>query len=344
MAPNSQLVQKGFFSDSNPRSSTSGTSISQVVRVDRDGRSNSAFHAVAAAVIDKCLLNLRIESKALNSVLTRYFEMCTLYHSKASRLVTPLERMQHVLKQVALSEVVESLASTLRLVALEALANQAIVSTKSIDFRAGSLSNDETEIAALAYSLDITIELKHMEIGKELFSKLKYNKNSNNALTLILQLQEGQFVPCLVNTRYFRTLNYSTENVINPIDGQINACAPTIDTSGNQPNPCIDTFNAVKNRLVFMINAGELNQHDLMAMHIKYSCKQDNNYVVGFERGYQHVWENWVDASQRLQLSQHEHITKLLVNSIAAAVSLNIMPAADIFSEMDNSHAKPRPR
>jgi|GEM_PF-1581518 len=356
----------GFFNTlvANPLGTTDAGK--KPVLVDVGGNGDCGFRAVAAGFIDNFISNERIKSDLLGRVLSRHFRHYPNQKPVAPGLVTPAERMQQLIKQVPMPELVQTLGFTFRQLAVDELVKNPAQyrgafadrteQTAPAIMRKPATWIDESAIAALAQALNLPIYVSVVERGKELPMLLRYNETAAGP-GISIQLQAGHYIPRLRNAGLFSGVKISSANAAKPAEpvAMNDRSLPEIlALIAEDDQRMLENFDNTHRRLTAMVTAGELTKADLLAMYIK--GMKTSDYLqgrvkyVGIEHGNQHFFEAILTAERGVNIvslpQDHDRqIIQELVHGIARATSIGHMHADEVFALLDEKEdlsARPR--
>jgi len=325
--------------------------------VDVGGHGDRGFRAVAAGLIDSFLSNPRVKGEFLTKILGRHFACFPQHCSGAAGYFTPSEYMAQLIKQVSMPELVQTLAYTLRQLCVDELCahperyRRAFVNqhgnTSPEMMRKSADWTNESEIAALARALDVSIVVGTVNDGKELPKRIQYNEGSL-FYTINMQLQDSHYIPVLTHAERFKTVQHQGGRTISPANNHPNDpdLADILVTIAVEDKHLLNEFDRIHNRLAAMVTAGELNKADLIALYVKGMATSESerghtNYV-GCEHGSQDFFASLLQtrASRGIvELSHHSHdaqVKNYLVDGIARTISIGQMSAKAVFALIDN--------
>ncbi len=333
-------------------------SAKKTVLVDVGGQGDCGFRAVAAGLVDNFVTNPRMRGDLLNKVLPQHFNYFPQHRPTVVGLTTPAERMQQLINQVRMPELIQSLAYTLRQIAVDelcahpanyrgAFANQHEY-TSPEQMRKASTWIDESAIAALAQALDVPIEVKVVSRGKELPLRLQYNEASRNA-QLVVQLQNGHYIAHVTHGELFMTVKQRplTNVKVFADDAKHDSSLEDIlAVIAEEDKYLLHEFESTHNRLTAMVVAGELSKQDLLVIYIKGMTSSDYLHgrvkYVGTEHGHQHFFAALLQAQKGTEVVElptatyEDQVVNELVRGIARAVSIGQMSMVDVFAAIDN--------
>ena len=348
-------VNHGFFSSPEPTAvDTYGLKSSFV---DVGGNGDCGFRAVAAGLIDHFLRHPRMNTELLNKILASHFSYFPAHRTTLPGLVTAAERMQQLIKDVRMGELVQAAAYTLRQIAVTEMSTHpelyrgAFVErnegTTPLDMRMATTWIDESSIAALANALSISIEVQVVERGKTLPMRLRYNDLGAGTPPVVMQLQNGHYTPRVSLVERFTSVNSYCGRTLQPV----NTIADDPDLPeiyaaiAREDKRLVVAFDNAYDRLAVMVAAGELNKDDLLAMYVKGMVASD--YLSGriahvcIEHGNQHFFDAIIRAQRGVQQESRpagdndRFIVDELVHALARAITIGQMSADNIFLPID---------
>lgn len=350
-----------FFSNTPAMAEHAEKRSSKPTFVDVGGNGDCGFRAVAAGLIDNFLSHPHVKGEWLNRLLTQHFKYFPEQRTTPAGLWTPAERMQQLLKHVRMGELLQTLAYTLRQMAVtEMCAHPELYrgafvgqheNTAPADMRQATTWIDESSIAALAHAIDLPIKVRVVESGKTLPMNLCYNeaKKAENPL-IVIKLQQGHYVPRVHASERFkavkdlpivRPLNPVIENL--PQDPELSEILTHIAAEDKR---LVKAFEDTHYRLMTMVAAGELNKEGLLAIYTKNMGNSD--YLKGrvayvtTEHGNQDFFNAIFRSQQSLPqedagLSSNEQITAELVHALARAITIGQMNVDEVFAQIDDA-------
>ena len=321
--------------------------------VDVGGNGDCGFRAVAAGLIDHVLTHPHaMPSSLLNTLLEQYVRYYPNKKPTLPGLVTPLERMQQLIKQMRMRELIETLAYALRQLAVDELrAHPEQYPGAFIHMHEGTSPRqmeqattwiDETSIAALANKLDIPIEVQVYERLKTLPLKRNYNVDSKNP-PVVMKLENAHYMPRLVLAERFSmayqqplSLWQSEVEVDDPSFDDV--LAKTIEVDKR----IVTTFEETYNKLSVMVSDGELNKEDLLSLYI--SSMNNSDYLQGriAHVGLEHGNQDFFDAIYRQSGKQPSNglvndssIIPELIHALSRAISIGQMSESAVYTLVD---------
>jgi len=339
--------------------------------VDLGGTGDCGFRAVAAGIIDNVYKNQH-NSHALFSRLMKEYGSKYPLPSLNPGLYTPQERSMQILKSMRsgyeMSQFIIRLAYILRQLAVNEMVDYpekyrgAFVgdheSTSPLEMRKPDTWIDESAIAALANALDLPIQVKVTEFGKELFKRDGYGPNKANAKTepVVIQLQSKHYRAEVSNTALFNGMNgqlINTQSVLSPQEPVADPDMPEIFAKiAKADKALIDDFEKNVRRLKTMFDCKEITKETLLDIYI--AGMADSDYLrgriryVGMENGNQSFFEeaiNQKSVGQPVVISkQYEaQLVNELVHAIARAVSIGQLDESTMFEQKASLNMTPSP-
>lgn len=367
MALHSQ--RHGFFENFSESKADKG--LKKPTYVNVGGTGDCGFRAVAAGLIDNFLTHPHLNPELLAKVLAKHFTYFPAHRIAIPGLVTPGERMHFMIQQIRMGELVQSLAYTLRQIAVDALcANPELYPGAFVDearqdkvspeyMRRPTTYIDESSIAALANALKMPIKVRVVEVGKELPLSFCYNQESTNPATnpeVGIRLKSQHYVPLVYAADRFTPVAARPAQMLKPStladntvrDPDLPAILMRIDEENKR---LVSDFEAAKNLLNTMVSAGELTKNNLLDIYIKQRPQSDylkgRMYAAGKEHyGTQRIFEAISRATTpevvEPFLGGHDKlVTDELVHAIARAISIGDMTADDVFTVLDTKDSDP---
>ena len=353
-------ITHGFFNSNNPLADSNHRRASTII--DVGGNGDCGFRAIAAGLIDDFLQHPRIKTGAgLNKVLAKHFEYFPSHKGDSKALVTPTNRMEELLHNLRMPELIQALAYTLRQIAVtELCAHPELYRGAFIDdhneigmtpevMRKPETWINESSIAALSNALDLPIKVRVIDGGKILPMDLSYNVSDNVQQPVVIQLENGHYKPEVILTERFKSERHSqplcaVEPVVTEVQDPL---LPEIIAAINAEDRRIaDEFDRIKNRLSVMVDAGELNKDILLSIYV--SNMKSSDYLkgrvayVGVEHGNQHFFDAIVKAKGDSSSSNiptvgfDKQIVGELVHALARAITIGQMNANEVFAQIDD--------
>jgi hypothetical protein len=353
MASSPGVTKQGFFTNLAVQKPTAAKTYKAAL-VDMGGNGD-CFKALAAGIVDNFLSTNRIKNDFYNLLMVRHLAYFPQHRPTAVGLMTPSERMGQISKRANMAELMQTLAYTLRQIAVdEILANPAKyravfaanpAQTSSKTMRNSATWLDRTALAAAANVLGISIEVKIASTGQELPMRVKYNPTGSNS-KVSMQQQGNYFIPYIANRSEFSTVKAKAVRVVEPNAGQVEQHNLTeIRALIDQDDARVMAeFQNMKRRLEIMLNAGEISQQDLLQIYIAglHDTADARNYNLGTEHGTSALFaavdrrRNGVNTVPMSVESHKQQIAAGLVDAIARNVSFGLMSSAEVFEQIDN--------
>ncbi|MGQ3889568.1 OTU domain-containing protein [Legionella sp. CNM-1927-20] len=281
---------------------------------------DSAFRAVAAALIDNVLNDRRITANKplLDKILERYSKYFNL--PEGAGLLTPTERLLQLINRPdrpeKMAKFVAEFAYTLRQIAMDQLLKdperymltflEENKDSSIRDMRDPNTTNGKTLIAALADALSIPIIINPALPRESLHATLDYGPDSkpsfNTPQGVQIRLEGKAYIPYLRNPASFQT-TYSSNQIIHPKESVENdpPIETVLDKIDLKRQDLLASFKAHKRRLEFLvqdmslIHGMEATKDQLIAIYIS-SVKDRKQLIestkyVGTEHGSEHFFE-----------------------------------------------------
>jgi hypothetical protein len=350
-----RYVNHGFFSSQEP--TAVDTYEIKPAFIDVGGNGDCGFRAVAAGLIDNFLQHPRMNADLLNKVLACYFSYFPAHRTTLPGLVTAAERMQQLIKDVRMGDLISAAAYTLRQIAVTEMCTHperyrgAFVErnegTTPEDMRKSTTWIDESSIAALANALAISIEVQVVERGKTLPMRLRYNDLGAGTPPVVMQLKNGHYTPRVSLVERFTSVNSQCVRKVQPVntvtaDPELPEIYATI---AREDERLVVAFENAYDRLALMVAAGELSKDDLLAMYVKGMA--DSDYLSGrithvcIEHGNQHFFDAIIRAQRGSPQDSSptsgndKVIVDELIHALARAFTIGQMSADHVFASID---------
>ena len=353
-----RYVNHGFFS--NPGSTTADRLHKKPVFVDVGGNGDCGFRAVAACLIDGFLQRPRAYGELFSKVLASHFNYFPAHRTTLPGLVTPIDRVQQIIKQVRMGDLLQYLAYTLRQIAVtEMCAHPELYRGAFVERNEGTAPEtmrkptswiDESSIAALAKGLGFPIEVQVAERGKILPMRLRYNDVGVGKPKVVMKLQDGHYTPRVSSVERFNTVRSQPVRELHPVTNSLTPDPSLVDIHAAiaaADERLVLAFEQAYDRLAVMVAVGELNKDDLLAMYVKNMTNSD--YLAGrvacinAEHGTQHFFDAIIRVQRGLQKGalpaddNDQYIIDELIHALARAISIGQMSAENVFSQIDNT-------
>lgn len=326
------------------------------------GHGDCGFRSVAAGFIDNFLMHSHFSVELLNKVFSRHFVYYPQHRPQMTGLTRASDMMTRLLTDVSKPELIQTMAFTLRQLAVDEMVAhperyrgafvQDHEQTSPEFMRDPATWIDESSILALAYALDMPIEVRVVESGKELsLPPLNYPPGIKVSATkpkVVIELKAGHYRPELLDPSYFKSDIYDTFPEVKPIisgqvaDPELPEILMRIETEEQR---LIAEFEALRHNLHCMLKDGTLTKNRLLELYIKGMATSD--YLQGRvrhvddERGHSY-FSNALDAAQGVDKIFHsplhtydEDVSVELVHAIARAISIGHMNADDVYAHID---------
>lgn len=346
--PGSNLNYKsqGFFNHSDSLLEKNKPAI-----IDVGGNGDCGFRSVAAGLIDQFLENPQGNEAWVTTFLANHHHYFPEHRSNLPGL-TSIERMQQLIKDIRMTDLLVAMAYTFRQMAVTEMVNHpesyrgAFVArnegTTPANMRKQGTWIDESSIAALAKTLQIMIKVQVVERTKTLPLVLKYNHTELEGPQVTMQLQHGHYKPVVaVPSRFTSSARIVREPQLAkdrlPQDPDFSEILKKIAAEDKR---LTESFENTHRRIMSAVMAGELTQKDLLACYIK--AMPTSDYLqgriahVGLEQGNQHFF----DAIQNMTAGKtptenSDHIVNELTHAISRAIAIGHMDANRVFAHID---------
>jgi len=331
---------------------------SRIGFVDVGGDGDCGFRAVAATLLDEFMRHPRRHATLWNKLLTAHFD----YFSeprRSSSLMTHTERVTALMNHLSLAKLIQSLAFTLRQLAVTEMCHHPEVyrgafveqheGTTPEMMRKPTTWIDENGIAALAHALSLPIEVQVIDRLKTLPKSYHYHPSAAAHPPVVIQLLGGHYTPRVSAPEKFAAVKGHIHPVLNPMsptkeeqDPDLSEIYAAIAADDHRK---VEAFESTYHRLCVMVTAGELTKEDLLTMYVK--GMKDSDYLVGrvaevgFEYGHQAFFDEILKAKQGRQhlgfltLDAEQSITAELIHALSRAISIGHMQSEELFGLLD---------
>ncbi|KTD20190.1 OTU domain-containing protein [Legionella londiniensis] len=317
---------------------------------------DSMFNALVLNLVDNVQKHPRLNSELLGNILSRHFAYFPEHKPRVPGLMTPAERMQHMLREIPLGNVVESLAYTLRQMAVdELLENPAHYRAAFLAASSGLTEKQmrkpqtplhECALIALAKKLSLPVEIIESAEYQELPVRRQYNLGVENPKTnprLVFKKHGQQYSAQVSAPETFENLQMHSgllkarEQTINHLD-----LADAMFQIEQDNERLQKKFDLLVNRLSTMVQAGELTKDDLLETYVKntptseeaQSQDLDSKIMrkgcISFKRNRLGVADSYAEKTTE------ERTISQLVEKLAEAITLGYMNEARVFNEIEN--------
>lgn len=360
MTSNLSFSDRRFFKISPPENSL--TFIQSAFFANTENNAASCFLAMAAGIIDNFLNHAKMKKDFINKMMLSHFRCFPQHRPTIPGLISNSERMQEVIKQVPVAELVGALAYTLRQLAVDEFCAQPtqywhVFTSGQTPLTPQVLRNpatriNESALAALASALDLSVDVKVTAPGQELPLRRKYHA-VGATFKIFLQLHDQCYAPLVNHAQYFARLKTHPVNGPTPLRSSAMAEQEIeqILHSINENNQHVLTdFARTKHQLEAMVNAGELNKNDLFTLYNSgITClaavENEINYAKtaqGSERFFTTMREalHKPETAISSAYSYDAYIIDGLIEAIARAVSLGALNLDEVFLQIEQQDRK----
>jgi hypothetical protein len=330
----------------------------EAVFVDVGGTGDCGFRSVAAGLIDNFITHPSVfPVELLKQVLEAHFNYFPKHRTDLPGLVKPSDRMNQLIINLSMGELVQSMAYTLRQLAVGELCRHpelyrgAFVNgheqTSPDEMRKPSTWIDESSIAALANVLNMPIEVIVAHREDALSMRLHYNPQAEN-LSVAVKLQGCHYIPRVIASERFNRAKSQTVHLL-PVVRESTVNDPTLpeilERIAKDDRNLVRVFEDTSKNLALKVKMGDLSQDDLLTMYV--NAMGDSDYLagrvnyVGIEHGNQDffnaVFQSQAGFKSSLQLTgTTDSLTDELVHALARAVSIGQMNPEQLFAPIDS--------
>lgn len=329
-----------------------------IVNVGGDG--DCGFRSIAAGLIDNFSAFPHLSKPLLHKVLQRHFAYYPQHRPQMLALETPSQLMARVLKKVNMPELIQSLAYTLRQLAVDEMVKnparypgafvQHNEQTSPAKMRQARTWIDESSICALAQSLDLPIHVRVVTRGKELAPPpLTYNAQAKHAATnptIVIELERQHYRPRLINPDLFKSNVYDSKSRLSPIQVDVvdRDIPEILKEIAEVEKRTIEVFESTRDRLTTMVSAGELTKKNLLDLYIKGIKTSD--YLLGRVKHIDQEYQTDFFSRAIAQLPSHspsqpheDAMVAELVHALARAISIGDMRAEEVFTQVEEQQS-----
>ena len=319
--------------------------------VNLGGNGDSGFRSVAAGLIDNFLTHLQLNKIVLNQIVNRHFTYFPAQCSEIAGLKTSSDILKTLLRTLGLPELIQTLAYTLRQIAVDELVknpqrylhvfvqkNGAILLPEVM--RDPGVKIGGSALDALAKALDVAIEVREIIPGKELLAPpLRFNDAAENRVTnpiVTIELEQIHYKPRLVEHAYFTSNAYDSYPFIKPF--QQNASKTTLthgeilEAIKKENKRFSADFEASRSCLMAKVSVDGLKKDTLMNLYIENRSMIDwrtrKKNLPGLNYG-----DEVISHSHRR--THDEEVVASLVCALSRSISLGQLPL-DILEQDPN--------
>lgn len=338
--------------------------------VNVGGTGDCGFRSIAACLIDDYLFKRNVDNQQiLERLLARYFEYFPHPQPFGRTARDRLESMTR--SPLAIAECTRRLAYVLRQIAVDELCAHpekyrgAFASFEDNDQHANEDREatpermrqettwiDESAIAALANALKLPIEVHVVTKNKELPMRLQYNASSDNTAEVVMQLQNGHYIPRVSQPARFMNISEQQKNMgpLQPVTQTVQdpPLSEILAKIAAEDQRLLEEFENTVNQLTASVIAGEVTKEELLEIYVKGMAKSDylqgRVKYVGLEHGNQRFFEAIESAKPgakikavRLGSDSHDkQVVNELVHAIARAISIGQLDAGVVFAKIEH--------
>lgn len=317
--------------------------------VNVGGHGDCGFRAVAAGLLDHFLISPQSTRPIINKILARHFVFFPAH--RPARASSQL--VESVLHKVKMSELIPSMAYTLRQIAVDEMVASPVhypgafvqdnEQTSPQSMRQVHTWIDESSICALAHALELPIEVHVVQQGKTLaLPPLLYHPTAHD-YPIVIELERQHYRPCLLKPASFSSDIYDCVQ----IPALVEQVVDDPDMQGILKQIAIAeahvkmAYEKHHTRLLTMVNAGELSKDDLLNLYIKGMNRSD--YLVGRVKHVDHEYQSdffsraIARPTHAADISFEDAMIAELVHALARAMSIGHLSAADVFLPLDGA-------
>lgn len=322
------------------------------------GGHEDCLRSIAAGVIDSFLTHPRANAELLSKLLSEHYQYFPKQRPAGRSGTTPAEHVHSWLKTVRLAEGVQTLAYTLRKLAVKELCsdpskyraafmdgNQETNSPQTLAQPGTSLN--AVAIAALAQRLQIPVEVNAVAPGKELPLKLRYQHSLPMQAKVVIQLQEGHNTPMLMHPERFSAVKSQPVAVATPLvnaNEKYPALTEVQSLIRKEDERMVTTYKNTIHRLRAMLAANELTQKSLLGAYVK--SLHPNDHIggrvppVGLEHGNQAFFNAITTVNASSDFSSNtgfdQQVTQELIHALARAVSVGQLSLESLYASVES--------
>lgn len=312
-------------------------------------KANSEFRSIAAAILDNFLVHPQLSKELLAKIIDNHFKYFRTHNFDNSPLITPSTHIKNLLMKLPRAEVVCALAFTLRQMTIDYMVSNLpeyidcfvqngcyLPSNKlrSPDFHMDS----HISLRALALSLNIPIEIRTLETGKELLAPpFNCNKKSEHQITnpkLIIVLKEGSYHPNLVQFKPFVSETYDSCPITYPEHtNSKKACSEkeVQETFELKTDQLKNQANHTESALKAYLTAGDCGLEDLLNIFIQLKTQPQPNL-------------GQIENSNSPENTHEEDLSQWLIKAIAAVTCHNPILADEALEKIGGTELEETPR
>jgi len=311
------------------------------------------FRSVAAGLIDNFLTHSHLNLELLSKVLIQHFSYFPQHRTILDGLIQANDLMKAMLETFSKPELIQTMAYTLRQLAVDEMnANpekyvKAFIQN-STELSPESMRQSETwldisSIKALANALNMPIEIRVVELGKELpIPPLNYPRTIKISATnpkVVIELEARHYRPLLLEAIAFQSDIYQTLPTIPPrasdhsTDRTISEIHSLIDAEEQR---VIDKFETIRDNLTNLVNAGELTKQSLLEILITGTEIMNDNYNHHYFPMNLVKARGIYRAEHSVSRTHDEEVTTELVNRIAHEICVGHRNADGVYALIDN--------
>ena len=308
----------------------------------------NGFRAVAISLLDAYLSN-KTNGLLWDKLLTSHFRYFPGQQSLSPVFASVGDQLRQMMRQMTMTELVRTLAYTLRQLSVDELCAQPIryqsafvnVNEQSQleSMRQTGVSLDACAMSAIAASLGFTMELHLVEPHKDLRARVRYAEG--NHAQIVMQRGRGDtYQPYVVNRDNFSHLHLHPDRPVVAEACNHHDLSDIMQKISLDNSRVFSEASAFGHRLYTMLSAGELSLDDLVSLYIASTSMHSSRYI-GTEHGNQQFFEtlnsgqNGTNASMTFDNETTASLANALVTALAQSVGLGQLSPTQLFDFLE---------
>lgn len=352
-------VKHTFFPATKVAIAGSTEDLKKPVFVDVGGTGDCGFRSIAAGIIDNFLNQpMKMRGDLLKQVLTHHFKYFPQHRITMPGLITPVDRMDQLIRTTHMGELVQTFAYTLRQMAVDELClhpeyyRGAFVTeheeTSPAVMRQPTTWIDESSIAALSNTLQMPVDV-FIGANHTLRKRLRYNEDAINP-GVVIRLQGAHYIPSVHSSDRFALVKSQTQRVLKP-QVDVNEADPSLadilTKIAAEDQRLITVFDATCHRLKFMVANGELSKENLFSIYIKGMSHSDYLSNRAKHASVEHGHQQFFNLITHGQTGKDtfsvldDQMTDELIHAISRAISIGHMSDESLDIQTSPQHLAP---
>lgn len=351
MSASSKIATQGFF-----RPADASLTPEKEPRLTPAGQdADSMFRAFVMTLLDSMQAHPKTNSDLLGAILTRHFTFFPEHRSSISGLLTAKERMQQLLQDVPQSKLINTMAYTLRQMAIdEILANPtayrpafsgvALGLTEQLMRQPGTPLH-QCALIALATVLAMPLEILETNTGQDLHRRYQHNlrleKTSTNP-RLVVQKKEDQYFARVSHPELFNLKSHVLQNGSAVAQEGLSSqkLLHAVALIKKDDARLQKQYTTLVNRLATMLQAGEITKADLIDAYSRSIPTQDIASMHNLDSKY--MQEKQIEPALSADSKTLDASVMPLVHALSKAMVLGYMQEEQVFNAIDSRHATDR--